>query len=710
MNSQENWSNGDVALRQKAEEMAKDRATEIPEHDASLSPQHSQRIIHELQVHQIELELQNEELRRAQVELDAVRARYFDLYDLAPVGYCTLSAKGIIKEANLTAATLLGVVRKDVVGQPMSRFVLSEDQDIYYRHRQQLFATKEPQGCKLRLLRPHGPPFWARLEATVAQDDEGEAPMCRVVLSDISESMRTEAVLAESELKYRTLADSGQALIWTAGQDKQCDYFNQPWLDFTGRTLEQERGDGWLQGVHPDDLDRCLHTYVAAFDSRKKFSMEYRLRHSSGDYRWILDDGTPRFDGQGHFLGYIGHCLDITASKQAAEEQKSLQEQLVQAQKMESVGRLAGGVAHDFNNMMSIILGYVELAQEKLAPEHSLFTDLEQIRKAAERSAALTRQLLAFARKQIATPKVLDLNETMGGMLSMLQRLIGEDIELAWAPGADLWPVKIDPSQLDQILVNLCVNARDAIVGGGEVSVTTKKVAFNTEHGATHPDIMPGEYVLLVVSDNGCGMDQATLTKLFEPFFTTKEVGKGTGLGLAMVYGIVRQNDGFIDVASVLGRGTTFKIYLPRHFDEEEQLVGSAAAEVAVCGGKETLLLVEDELAILEMTTVMLQRQGYTVLAAATPLEAIASAKKHAGEIHLLLTDVIMPEMNGKELAQRLLSIHPTIKRLFMSGYSADVIAHHGVLDEDVNFLQKPFSMKELSVKVREVLGQEATG
>lgn len=710
MNSQENWSNGDVALRQKAEKMAKDRPTGTPEHDASLSPQHSQRIIHELQVHQIELELQNEELRRAQVELDAVRARYFDLYDLAPVGYCTLSAKGIIKEANLTAATLLGVVRGDVVGQPMSRFVLSDDQDIYYRHRQQLFATKEPHVCRVRLLRPFDQPFWARLEATVAQDDENDAPECRVVLSDISETMRTEAVLAESELKYRTLADSGQALIWTAGPDKQCDYFNQPWLDFTGRTLEQERGDGWLQGVHPHDIDRCLHTYVAAFESRTKFSMEYRLRHSSGDYRWILDDGTPRFDGQGHFLGYIGHCLDITASKQAAEEQKSLQEQLVQAQKMESVGRLAGGVAHDSNNMMSIILGYVELAQGKLAPEHALFTDLEQIRKAAERSVAITRQLLAFARKQIATPKVIDLNETMGGMLRMLQRLIGEDIELAWAPGADLWPVKIDPSQLDQILVNLCVNARDAIVGGGEVTVTTKKVAFDVEHGATHPDIMPGEYVLLVVSDNGCGMDQATLTKLFEPFFTTKEVGKGTGLGLAMVYGIVRQNDGFIDVASALGRGTTFKIYLPRHFDEEELLVGSAVAEVAVCGGKETLLLVEDELAILEMTTVMLQRQGYTVLAAATPLEAIASAKKHAGEIHLLLTDVIMPEMNGKELALRLLSIHPTIKRLFMSGYSADVIAHHGVLNEDVNFLQKPFSMMELNAKVREVLGQEATG
>jgi len=691
-------------LRQRAEKLVRG-STPALENRTAFLPEEAQKVVHELLVHQIELELQNEELRRTQVELDAARARYFDLYDLAPVGYCTISEQGIVEEANLTAAALLGVARGDVVGQPMSRFVLPEDQDIYYRHRHQLFATAEPQVCRLRLLHPFGPPFWTRLEATVAGGDESGPLVCRVVLSDISENKRAEVALAESELRYRTLADSGQALIWTAGPDKQCEYFNQPWLDFTGRTLEQERGEGWLQGVHPEDRDRRLATYVAAFDRREKFSVEYRLLHAGGDYRWLQDDGTPRFDASGHFLGYIGHCLDITARKQAEEGQKILQEQLIQAQKMESVGRLAGGVAHDFNNMLGIILGHVEMAQENLDPSSSLFADLEEVRKAAKRSAALTAQLLAFARKQMVAPEVLDLNETVEGMLRMLQRLIGEDIDLVWTPGTDLWPVRIDPSQLDQILANLCVNARDAIADVGTISVATKNAVFDAEFCAAHHDFAPGAYVLLVVSDNGCGMDKETLAKVFEPFFTTKETGKGTGLGLATVYGIVKQNNGFVNVHSEPGQGTTFNIYLPRHH-VRTALLRQEIPAVSVCGGHETILLVEDESAILEMATIMLQQQGYTVLAAATPTGAIELAGNHTGEIHLLLTDVIMPEMNGHDLARRLLTLHPDCKRLFMSGYTADLIAHHGVLDEGVNFIQKPFSMKDLATKVREILEQ----
>jgi len=705
MDNTETKSGSASELRQRAEKLARG-STPVPEKCTDSLPVEVQEIVHELLVHQIELELQNEELRRAQVELDAARARYFDLYDLAPVGYCTLSEKGMIEEANLTAAILLGVARGDLVGQPMSRFVLAEDQDIYYRHRHQLFATAEPQICRLRLRHPFGPPFWTRLEATVAGEGESGPLVCRVVLSDISENKRAEAALAESELRYRTLADSGQALIWTAGPDKQCEYFNQPWLNFTGRTLEQERGEGWVQGVHPEDLDRCLTTYSVAFDQREKFSMEYRLLHADGDYRWLQDDGTPRFDGAGHFLGYIGHCLDITARKQAEEGQKILQQQLIQSQKMESVGRLAGGVAHDFNNMLSIILGHVEMAQESLDPSSSLFVNLEEVRKAAKRSAALTAQLLAFARKQIVTPRVLDLNETLEGMLRMLHRLIGEDIELIWAPGADLWPVRVDPSQLDQILANLCVNARDAIAGVGTLSVETKNAVFDAEFCAAHHDFAPGAYVLLAVSDNGCGMDKETLAKLFEPFFTTKEIGKGTGLGLATVYGIVKQNNGFINVHSVPGQGTTFNVYLPRHHDRVE-LSRQEVPAAPVHGGHETILLVEDESAILKMTANMLQGQGYTVLAAATPGRALELAGKHIGEIHLVLTDVIMPEMNGLDLARQLLLLHPDCKRLFMSGYTADVIAHHGVLDEGVNFIEKPFSMKGLASKVREVLDQE---
>ena len=298
---------------------------------------------------------------------------------------------------------------------------------------------------------------------------------------------------------------------------------------------------------------------------------------------------------------------------------------------------------------------------------------------------------------------MLDLNETVEGMLKMLRRLIGEDIDLSWLPGKDLWPVKMDPSQIDQILANLCVNARDAISGVGKMTIETGNRIFDEDYCAAHPGFVPGEYVMLAVSDNGCGMDKETQLHIFEPFFTTKEMGKGTGLGLATVYGIVKQNNGFINVYSEPGQGTTFSIYLPRHIGKAEQTQKEDPSEPAA-HGSETILLVEDEPTVLEMTRMMLEKLGYTVLAAATPGEAIRLAEAHTGEIHLLMTDVVMPEMNGRDLVRNLLTRYPNLKSLFMSGYTADVIAHHGVLDPGVNFIQKPFSIKNLAAKVREVL------
>ncbi len=402
------------------------------------------------------------------------------------------------------------------------------------------------------------------------------------------------------------------------------------------------------------------------------------------------------------YLTGIG--IDISERRQAEERQERLQAQLNQSQKMESVGRLAGGVAHDFNNMLGIILGHTELALEKFKTlGQPLIPHLLEIRKAAERSADLTRQLLAFARKQIVTPLVLDLNETVEGMLTMLKRLIGEDIQLTWIPGMDLWPVKIDPSQVDQILANCCVNARDAIDGIGKITVETKNITLDHEFCVSHVGFIPGDYIVLVVSDNGCGMDRETLKNLFEPFFTTKAVGKGTGLGTAMVYGIVKQNKGFINVYSEPGQGTSFTIYLPRHQgSSKESLPGEVPPPAK--GGNETILLVEDEQEILELTTTMLEYQGYTVLAAATPGEAIELAGKSSSHIDLLMTDVIMPEMNGRDLARELLLLYPDLKRLFMSGYTADIIANHGVLEKNVSFIQKPFSMQDLAIKVREAL------
>ncbi len=525
-----------------------------------------------------------------------------------------------------------------------------------------------------------------------------------VLAHDVTEERRAEQALKESELRFRTLADSGQALIWTSGSDKLCDYFNQPWLAFTGRTLEQELGNGWTEGVHPDDFAGCLATYVRAFDRREPFTMTYRLRRHDGVYRWIVDSGTPRYDSQGNFLGYLGHCLDITERKAAEEERERLQAQLLQAQKMEAVGRLAGGVAHDFNNMLQAILGYTELSLHELETGSPVAENIQEIAKAARRSADLTRQLLAFARRQPANPKVLDLNETVSGMLKMLRRLVGEDIDLAWMPALELWPVKIDPSQLDQVLANLLVNARDAIATVGKVTIGADNAVFDAAYCAEHPGFTPGDYVVLTVSDDGSGMDKQTLAQLFEPFFTTKPAGQGTGLGLATVYGIVKQNNGFINVYSEPGQGTTFKIYLPRCAEEEARQTEAAEA-LPPPGGTETVLLVEDETMILTLSRSMLERLGYTVFAAASAAEAIRLAEEHASEIALLITDVVMPEMNGRDLAARLMAVNPALRCLFMSGYTADVISHRGMLENGVRFLQKPFSIHDLAVKVREALG-----
>ncbi|MDQ5910090.1 MAG: hypothetical protein QG599_2185, partial [Pseudomonadota bacterium] len=389
--------------------------------------------------------------------------------------------------------------------------------------------------------------------------------------------------------------------------------------------------------------------------------------------------------------------------RQAMRKHDVLEAQLQKSQKMEAVGRLAGGVAHDFNNMLAVITGHADLALEQVAPDSALAADLQEIRSAAQRSADLTRQLLAFARKQTIAPRVLDLNETIAGMFKMLRRLIGENIELLWKPAHDLARVNMDPAQIDQILANLVVNARDAISGVGTIVIETGLVTFDDAYCETHAECSPGSYVLMAVSDNGIGMDHVVLARLFDPFFTTKPPGQGTGLGLATVYGIVKQNDGFIYVYSEPGKGATFKIYLPRHTTD---LVDTQAALIPVATplGTETVLLVEDEAALLKLNTRMLQQLGYTVLAAGSPDQALQQVQAHDEPIHLLLTDVVMPGMSGRDLWQRLSALRPDMRCVFMSGYTANVIAHHGVLDEGVHFLQKPFSREALAREIRQAL------
>ena len=410
-----------------------------------------------------------------------------------------------------------------------------------------------------------------------------------------------------------------------------------------------------------------------------------------------------------HQLAAANQNLQAEANerKSAEAELARSEGQLRQSQKMEAIGQLAGGVAHDFNNLLTAITGHSELSLRRLTPTDPLHRHIEQIKKSGERAAALTRQLLAFSRKQILQPEIIDLNQVVVNMNKMLQRLIGEDVDLLMHLAADLGKVKADPNQIEQVLLNLSINARDAMPKGGRLTIETSNVRLSEEFSRDHVSVPPGHYVMLAVSDNGCGMDAQTQAHIFEPFFTTKEVGKGTGLGLATVYGIVKQSEGTIWVYSEVGRGTTFKIYLPcteRPVKED----GVEADNFELFQGTETVLLVEDEEVVREMATEILRDSGYHVLEAKHGHEAMKLGRQHSGTIHLMLTDVVMPQMSGRELAEQLTPLRRDMKVLYMSGYTDDAIVHHGVLEEGTAFIGKPFTPSALARKVREILDAAA--
>ncbi len=516
-----------------------------------------------------------------------------------------------------------------------------------------------------------------------------------------------EERLLLSERRYRTLYQSMMdAFVVTDmnGRIRECNTSYCSMLGYTIEELKELRCTDITPARWFDQERRVFNEQVLPLGCSRLYEKEYQRKDGTVfpvELRtFLLLDNNGKPEG----LSAIVH--DITERRRTEEEQEKLQAQLYHAQKMESVGRLAGGVAHDFNNMLSVILGYAELSLKKIAPSDPLYQDLQAIYSAGRRSADITRQLLAFARKQTIAPRALDLNDTVEGMLKMLRRIIGEDIDLAWLPEVGLWPVHLDPSQMDQLLANLCVNARDAISGQGKITIETKKVTFDRAYCAEHAGFFPGDFVLLAVSDDGCGIDRENMDKVFEPFFTTKEAGKGTGLGLATVYGIVKQNEGFINVYSEPDQGTTFRIYLPRYDGASDECVMEKSVELPL-GHGETVLVVEDETAILELSKSMLESLGYVVITADKPSDAVQLAQSYTGTIDLLLIDVIMPEMNGRDLARQLLILRPDIKILFMSGYTANVIVHRGVLDKGVRFIQKPFSAYDLAVGISEALQQE---
>jgi PAS domain S-box-containing protein len=608
--------------------------------------------------------------------------------------------KGVFLNCNSSFEKLLGAGKEEIIGKTDYDFLEAGLADYFRENDRKAIAAGRPtRNEEWVTFFEDGHRALLETIKTPMFDQQGELIGVLGVARDITDRKQNEENLQKEGKKYRTILQTAVDGFWLT--------------DLNGRILEVNDAYCRMSGYREEEL---LAMFISELDGR------LGPGDVQDEIQLVLDQGHDRFetchrrkDGSlydvevsvQHLEIEDGRLViflrDITMLKQAEQENERLHSQLLQSHKMESVGRLAGGVAHDFNNMLGVILGHGELALEQVPPDHRLYEALQEIMSAARQSANVTRQLLAFARKQTISPRVLDINKTVSSMLKMLQRLIGEDIDLKWLPGAAVWPVMIDPVQVDQILANLCTNARDAITNVGKITIETVNAEFDEDYCSQHHGFSPGEYVLLAVSDDGAGMDAETLENIFEPFYTTKEMGKGTGLGLATVHGIVCQNNGFMNVYSEPDRGTTFKLYFPRHRVIHGSLQGGGKEKPAE-PGHETVLLVEDEQSILKMAKIMLEKLGYRVLAARTVADALRMSTEYDGSIHLLITDVIMPEMNGRELSQKILSVHPELKCLFMSGYTANVIAHHGVLDEGVNFIQKPFSKRELGGKVREAL------
>ncbi len=523
--------------------------------------------------------------------------------------------------------------------------------------------------------------------------------------TELDERLRMEQALRVREEQFKTIFENAEDAILIMDQDSLLDC-NSMTLKLFGVTREDILGRyivDFSPEHQPDGIlsrDKAMMLAESAFRGEPQYFEWTHCRSDGTLFDCEIKLNRIPIQGKDRLQALV---RDISSRQQAQKEKEKLQAQLVQAQKLESVGRLAGGIAHDFNNMLCVIIGYTEKIMRSIDVSWQSYSELEEIRKAAQRSAALTRQLLAFARKETVDPEFLDLNEIVEGMLKMLQRLIGEDIELSWKPEADLGTIYMDPAQVDQILVNLCVNARDAITDMGKVSIETANVVVDADYCIKNTDFYPGEFVMLTVTDNGCGMDPETQAHVFEPFFTTKETGKGTGMGLATIHGIVKQNNGIIYVYSELGQGTTFKIYIPRRMERPRYI---SADQLFLAGerGNETILLVEDELMLMDLAKEILGHLGYCVLAVDTPSKAIRLAQQFSDNIDLLVTDVIMPEMNGRDLAEKLKDVIPSLKVIYMSGYTANVIEERGLLNHEINFIQKPYNSNDLSKKIREVL------
>ncbi|NTW98507.1 MAG: PAS domain S-box protein [Geobacteraceae bacterium] len=631
------------------------------------------------------------ERKRAEKALRESESLYRSILKASPDIIIITDLDSRIRMASPSTHTILGY-SPEIEGRLITDFLAPKE---YERARSSISVIQQgvftgPE--EFRALRTDGSMFDIEANGRFIFDTTGQPTGMVFIVRDITERKRAEA---ERERLMAAIEQTGEVIMITDPL-AVIQYVNPAFERVTGYSREEVIGknprilkSGEQDKAFYDTLWKTLaegRTWEGCFINKRKIGTLYTEEAVISPVR----------DTSGTIVNYVAVKRDITRELET-------EQQLQQSQKMEFVGRLAGGIAHDFNNLLLVIINYADMSRKKVPSDHPIANWLDEIANAGQRSADITRQLLAFARKQTIAPKVLNLNETMMSMLKLLRRLIGEDIDLALIPGANLWLVKLDPSQIDQILANLCVNARDAISGVGTVTIETGNITLDDIYCESHAGAVPGEYVLLTISDNGCGMEKDVLEHIFDPFFTTKDVGKGTGLGLATVYGIIRQNHGLIDVQSEPGKGTTFRIYLPRFVGQVEETKGSFTAE-APRGKGETILLVEDDNALRVTCELLLDTLGYNVVVAESPAFAYDVVARHPADIDALLTDVVMPGMDGRQLAEKICPIKPDLKVLYMSGYTSDVIDHHGILEPGVHFIAKPFSLAELARKLREVL------
>ena len=635
--------------------------------------------------------------------LQSSEQRYRSLFDRNLAGVFRTTLDGKYLDCNEAYARIYGYAsREAVLASNVLEIYLNPTERIERLAR--IRELRTITNSELSMRRKDGSLIWVLQSASLLRDEQGKEFIEGIVL-DVTERKVAESKILDWKNRYEAaLQASGQIIYEWRPQSNQATFGGnlEAILGYTPEDLAAVPGL-WRELIHPEDLENYAKEVnrVLAL-GRDSLHLEYRMRNKNLQYITVKDEGRLVRDGSGKLSQIVGYITNIT-------EQRALESQLLQSQKMEAVGRLAGGLAHDFNNLLTVIKGYCQMVSEQPFPPESVRANAAHIDDAAERAASLTRHLLAFSRKQVLQPKVIDLNDLLVNLDRMLRRLIGEDVEVETVTAPNLGAVKADPGQIEQVIMNLVVNARDAMPSGGKLTLETANVELDEEYAREHKEVQPVRYVMVAVSDTGSGMDAETLARIFEPFFTTKEMGRGTGLGLSTVYGIIKQSGGHIWVYSEPGHGTTFKIYLARVEDAAEKLV-RADRSASMVRGAETILLVEDDEQVRNLTHAILANCGYTVLVAPDAAAVTTLCQSHAGDVDLLLTDVVMPSVSGRQVASQISARWPRVKVLFMSGYTENSIVHHGVLDSDTHFLAKPFTPVALADKVREVLDRNGLG